>query len=75
MLKNTAQKFSAALLVLSFGLGGCSWFESKDKSPIDLGAVGPSTKQQLKSLPKGLVGDDDNSLHTSEVLRGDEAPN
>ena len=75
MLNVKAQKLSAAILVLSLSLGGCSFFESKKSSPIDLGSVGPSTKQQLKSLPKGLVADEDNSLHTSEVLRGDEAPN
>lgn len=66
---------TAALLILPLSLGGCGWFSSKDVSPVDLGAVGPSTKQQLKSLPKGLVADKDNSLHTSETLRGDENPN
>lgn len=62
------------LLTLVLLLSACSLFESKNKTPIDLGAVGPKTKDQLRELPKGLVADEDNSLHSGQVLRGDETP-
>ncbi|MFZ5609565.1 MAG: hypothetical protein ACOY99_08145 [Pseudomonadota bacterium] len=63
------------LLAAMATLGGCSWFKSKDKSPIDLGAVGPQTKEQIAPLPKGLIADKANSLYSSQQLRGDENPN
>ena len=71
------QKNILGLVLLSstFALGGCGIFENSNKTPIDLGAVGPRTKDQLKTVPDGLLPDEENSLHTSQELRGDENPN
>lgn len=71
------QKKSLALILAccTLALSGCSLFESKNKTPIDLGAVGPRTKDQLKTVPNGILPDEENSLHTSQELRGDENPN
>ena len=49
--------------------GGKSKQEAAAKPPVDLDR--PATKEIIKSLPKGLIGDTQNARHTNEELKGD----
>ncbi len=70
------------ILVLSFSLSACGIFgifggDDKDSDdPIPLGPNNtPRTKDQLKRLPDGLIGDQENARHTNEDLKGDDSGN
>lgn len=61
-----------ALIVLP--LSGCGIFGGKDKAaaarpPADLDR--PATKDLIRGLPEGLVGDKENARYTNEELKGD----
>ena len=64
-----------AIIFLATSLAGCGIFgggEDKDvaaKPPIDLDR--PATKALIKTLPQGLIGDNQNARHTDEELKGD----
>ena len=62
-------------IFLAATLAGCGIFGGKNKDqsgakpPID--ANRPATKELLKSLPEGLIGDSQNARYTNEELKGD----
>jgi hypothetical protein len=63
-------------LFLAATLAGCGVFgggkgktEAAARPPVDSNR--PPTKDIIKSLPKGLIGDSQNARHTNEELKGD----
>lgn len=62
-------------VILAATLAGCGIFGGKNKDqagadpPID--ANRPATKELLKSLPEGLIGDTQNARYSNEELKGD----
>ena len=64
-----------AIIFLALTLAGCGIFgggknkEAAAEPPVDSNR--PATKEIIKSLPKGLIGDNQNARHTNEELKGD----
>lgn len=65
-----------AIIALAASLAGCGIFgggnsgsEASAEPPVDSNR--PATKELLKTLPRGLIGDTQNALHTNEELKGD----
>ncbi|RME62373.1 MAG: hypothetical protein D6782_12335 [Alphaproteobacteria bacterium] len=60
----------AAATLVAAGLGACG--SSGKKAKLSPEQLGPQTAEQIKHLPRGLIGDSENASHSYETLGGDE---
>ena len=66
------------LLVMSFSLlalvacGGAKKEDIEGPLAVAEDELGPDTKDVVKDLPRGLVGDKENAKYTNDNLRGED---
>ena len=71
----TRRLFSCLTLLACLVLAACAGAKKEDiEGPLALAEdeLGPETKDLVKDLPKGLVGDAENARYTNDNLRGED---
>ncbi len=59
--------------VIALALSGCGIFGGGKEAEVVFDEnVGPDTRALVNSLPKGLIGDKENALHTQDNLRAED---
>lgn len=66
--------FFTGLILSIFLIYGCGSSKVEREGPLAIpdADLGPETKDLIKELPGGLVGDKDNVRYTNENLRGED---
>ncbi|MCH7806136.1 MAG: hypothetical protein IH995_03215 [Proteobacteria bacterium] len=66
--------FFTGLVLSVLLIAGCGGTKVEREGPLAISDadLGPETKNLIKELPGGLVGDKDNARHTNETLRGED---
>ncbi len=66
--------FLIGLIIGTLIIGACSGSKKEREGPLAVqeSQLGPVTKELVKGLPKGLIGDTANARHTSQQLRGED---
>ena len=62
----------SGLVLSAFLIAACSGSKSESEGPLAIpeADLGPETKEAVKELPSGLVGDKQNARYTSDNLKG-----
>lgn len=66
--------FFTGLILSVLLIAGCGGTKVSREGPLAISDadLGPKTKDLVKELPGGLVGDKDNASYTNETLRGED---
>ena len=66
--------FISGLILSVFLIAACGGNKKEREGPLAIADadLGPDTKDLIKELPEGLVGDKINARHTSQALRGED---
>ena len=66
--------FIFGLILSVFLIAACSGNKEGRQGPLAIAEadLGPDTKDLIKELPQGLVGDKINARHTNQDLRGED---
>ena len=70
----TRANFIIGLTIGALIIGACSGNKKEREGPLAVreDQLGPVTKDLVKDLPDGLIGDTANARHTSQDLRGED---
>ncbi len=70
----TRATFIIGLFISALLVGACSGRDKERDGPLALqeDQLGPITKELVKDLPGGLIGDTENARHSSQQLRGED---
>jgi len=66
--------FLTGLILSVFLVAACSGRKEEREGPLAIqdADLGPDTKDLIKELPKGLVGDKENARYTATPLKGED---
>lgn len=70
----TRANFIIGLIIGALIIGACSGRKKERDGPLAVqeAQLGPVTKDLIKDLPEGLVGDTANARHSNQPLRGED---
>lgn len=66
--------FIIGLIIGALIIGACSGNKKEREGPLAVqeAQLGPETKELIKDLPDGLIGDTVNARHSNQPLRGED---
>lgn len=73
----TRATFIIGMVIAALIIGACSGSKKEREGPLAVqeAQLGPVTKDLIKDLPDGLVGDTANARHSNQQLRGEDDGN